>query len=263
VLGRISYQRFFRRYLALAGMTGTAREAARELWAVYRRDVVTIPPNKRSKLTNQATHIYATADEKWSAVVQRLEELSARARPVLVGTRTVAASKHLHKLLKEAQVSCSVLNALQDEHEAEIVAEAGQRGRITVATNMAGRGTDIVLGEGVAELGGLHVIATELHDAGRIDRQLFGRCGRQGDPGSFETFLSLEDELLSAHPARVLGLLGPERIPLGGPAGRLPARRLFRKSQRAAERKYFQARRDLLRLDENVESSLAFSGRGE
>jgi len=263
VLGRISYQRFFRRYLALAGMTGTAREAAREMWTVYRRDVVTIPPNKPSRLTGGATHIYATADEKWSAVVRRIKELSSRDRPVLVGTRTVAASKHLHKLLKQAQVSCRVLNALQDEHEAEIVAEAGQRGRITVATNMAGRGTDIVLGEGVAALGGLHVIATERHDAGRIDRQLFGRSGRQGDPGSYETFLSLEDELLRSHPARVLGLLGPDRTPVRGPIGRLLARRLFQKSQRVAERKHSRVRRDLLRLDENVERSLAFSGRGE
>ena len=121
----------------------------------------------------------------------------------------------------------------------------------------------VAMRSGVAEEGGLHVIATECHDAGRIDRQLFGRSGRQGDPGSYETFLSLDDELLRSHAVRVLGLLGPDRIPAGGPLGRLLARRLFEKSQRAAERKYSQVRRDLLRLDESVDSALAFSGRGE
>ncbi len=263
VLGRISYQKFFRRYLALSGMTGTAREAAGELWSVYRLEVAAVPTNKPMRLRGLRTRIFRTADEKWAAIVARIGELHDRGRPVLVGTRTVAASEHLAELLAAAGLESRVLNALQDRHEAEIVAAAGRRGQITVATNMAGRGTDIKLESGIAELGGLHVIATELHDAGRIDRQLFGRCGRQGDPGSFEAFASLQDELLRAYPRRVLGLLPRRWVGTGNPAGRLLARLLFRRAQRAAERSHFAMRRDLLKLDDSLERALAFAGRGE
>jgi preprotein translocase subunit SecA len=262
-LGRISYQRFFRRYLHLAGMTGTAREGAREFWSVYRLAVVSIPTNRPMRRLGLPVRIYRRAHEKWAAVVERIAELNAAGRPVLVGTRTVAASEHLARLLAGAGLSCRVLNALQDAYEASIVAQAGQRGQITVATNMAGRGTDILLGDTVREMGGLHVIATELHDARRIDRQLFGRCGRQGDPGSHEAFVSLEDELIRALPARL------RRLPwiaggTGGPApGRLLGKALFRRAQRAAERTHFLMRRDLLKMDESLDSALAFSGKGE
>jgi preprotein translocase subunit SecA len=165
--------------------------------------------------------------------------------------------------MEEAHLPHRILNAKQDEEEAEIIAAAGQRGRITVATNMAGRGTDIELGEGVAELGGLHVIATACHDSARIDRQLFGRAGRQGDPGSYEMFVSLEDELLEAHPAPAFGVIRPAWIDPAGIAGQWMGRRAFRNSQRAAERRYYLARCDLLKLDESVENALAFSGTGE
>jgi preprotein translocase subunit SecA len=166
-------------------------------------------------------------------------------------------------MLFEEDLPCRILNAVQDEQEAEIVAEAGKRGRITVATNMAGRGTDIKLGEGVAELGGLHVIATARHDAGRIDRQLFGRAGRQGDPGTYEAFASLEDELLESHPARALGVLGRGSAGRSGPFRGWVGRRLVDASQRLAERRHHRMRRDLLKFDESLDAALAFSGAGE
>jgi preprotein translocase subunit SecA len=262
-LARISYQRFFRRYLSLAGMTGTAREGAREFWSVYRLHVVNVPTHQPMILEGLPARVFRTAEEKWQAVARRIAELHALGRPILVGTRTVVDSEHLGQLLFDAGLTYRILNAKQDEEEAEIIAEAGQRNHITVATNMAGRGTDIKLGEGVAGLGGLHVIGTARHDAGRIDRQLFGRAGRQGDPGTFEMFVSLEDEILEAHPSRVLGFLGPQRLnPVSRP-GRWLADRLFRNCQRTAERRFYRARCDLLKMDENVDSALAFSGAGE
>ena len=259
VLGRISYQRFFRRYLTLAGMTGTAREASRELWSVYRIPVVSIPTHRPMIRTMMPTRLHRTAEMKWADVVARLKDLHAQGRPVLVGTRTVADSRHLSGLLAEASVPCRVLNALQDEQEAEIVSRAGRLGQITVATNMAGRGTDIKLEPEVADMGGLHVIATELHDAGRIDRQLFGRCARQGDPGSCEVFVSLEDDLLRGHPhlRRIARMLSP------ADGGARLAFLVFRSAQRRAERRHYLMRRDLLKMDETVESALAFAGRGE
>ncbi len=260
VLGRISYQRFFRRYLTLAGMTGTAREASRELWTVYRLQVISIPTHRPMIRTTLPARVYATTGAKWTGVVARLRDLHAQGRPVLVGTRTVADSRHLSGLLDEANVPCRVLNALQDEQEAEIVSRAGRLGQITVATNMAGRGTDIKLEQEVAAMGGLHVIATELHDAGRIDRQLFGRCARQGDPGSCESFISLEDDLMRGHP--YLKRLARALRPVEGGARRLVTR-MFRSAQRRAERRLFLMRRDLLKMDETVESALAFAGRGE
>ena len=263
VLGRISYQRFFRRYLALSGMTGTANEAIAEFWTVYRRDVVRIAPNKKTQLRALPTRVYSTADEKWEALVARIRELHSEKRPVLVGTRTVATSEHLSRLLAEAKIPCHVLNALQDDNEAEIIAEAGQIGQVTVATNMAGRGTDIKLDQAVSDLGGLHVIITEPHDSRRIDRQLFGRAGRQGDPGSYEAFLSMEDELLCTYPSRFLGIFGRRWVRPGSAIGRALARALVRRSQRTAERRHYLTRKDLLKLDESVTQSLAFSGRGE
>jgi preprotein translocase subunit SecA len=247
-LARISYQRFFRRYLRLAGMTGTAAEVAGELWSVYRLPVIHVPTNRPLHRQGLMPTIYPTQDEKWAAIVRRIADVHTQGRPILVGTRSVGASEHLSLLLNRAHLPHVVLNARQDLDEAEIVAKAGERGRITVATNMAGRGTDILLAEGVADLGGLHVIATEYHEAGRIDRQLFGRCGRQGDPGTHEAFASLEDEIVRH--ARWANPLGP--VPLR-----------LRLAQRTAERLHSRVRRDLLRYDEHMETALAFSGRGE
>jgi preprotein translocase subunit SecA len=260
-LARISYQRFFRRYLRLAGMTGTGSEVGAELWSVYGLAVVPIPTHRPPQRRFDGDRVFLTADGKWDTVVARAVEVHAGGRPILVGTRSVAASEHLGELLGRAGVPAVVLNARQDAHEAEIVASAGERGRVTVATNMAGRGTDIALGPGVQALGGLHVIATERHESRRIDRQLFGRAGRQGDPGSGEAITSIEDEIVSYAPWwRWLATR------FARPDGSLPlwiARVAIGRAQRAAERTHRRARADLLRFDEQLESTLAFSGRRE
>ena len=194
-IGRLTYQRFFTRYLHLAGMTGTAREIAPELWHTYGLPVVAVPPNRPNQRRDLGATLCATTAEKWQVVAQRIGALRTGGRPVLVGTRSVAASEALSAVLRAAGLPHQLLNARHDRAEAEIVSRAGQRGAVTVATNMAGRGTDIELGAGVALAGGLHVICTEMHDSGRVDRQLFGRCARQGDPGTHEAILSLDDEL--------------------------------------------------------------------
>jgi preprotein translocase subunit SecA len=251
---RISYQRFFRRYLRLAGMTGTAREVAGELGAVYGLPVVRVATHRPLRRGSRGERVFRTADAKWDSVVERIAEVHSLGRPILVGTRSVAASELLSARLDEAGLPHCMLNARQDAHEAEVIADAGQRGRITVATNMAGRGTDIRLGAGLGELGGLHVIATERHDARRIDRQLFGRCGRQGDAGSFEMFVSLEDEIFTRYAGPVSRRFGGvhhlQRLAVGA-------------AQRRAQRIHARVRQRLLKFDRDLETTLAFSGPGE
>jgi preprotein translocase subunit SecA len=261
-LARISYQRFFRRYMRVAGMTGTAHEVARELWSVYRLNVVSVPTNRPVLRMRLADAVYTDAEHKWQAVVRDIRELHDKRQPVLVGTRSVGASEHLSELLHAARLDHVVLNARQDQHEAEVVAVAGQAGRITVATNMAGRGTDIRLAPDVAAYGGLHVLLTERHESGRIDRQLFGRGARQGDPGSYRCIVSLDDELVSDYWAEsVLRLV--RAISVRGRAPRWLGVTLVTLAQRAAEKSHGKTRRDLLRLDDNLGDMLAFSGRGE
>ena len=259
-LARISYQRFFRRYLRLAGMTGTACEVAGELWSVYRLGVVTIPTNRRLRRVAFSDRVLETGDERWTAVVETVARLHAQGRPVLIGTRSVAASERLSQLLFNAGLPHRMLNARQDREEAEIVAQAGESRRITVATNMAGRGTDIHLGVGVTAQGGLHVIATERHDAGRIDRQLFGRCGRQGDPGSYQAVLSMEDDLVVAHASRLGRWVARVTLRAGW---RWPSLWLIRRAQRRAERLHARMRQAVLKMDDQLASSLAFTGRSE
>ena len=259
----MSYQNFFRRYLHLAGMTGTAQEVAGELWSVYRMNVVVVPPNKPIGRVAERTEIHSTTDEKWKAVARHVSLIHVMRRPILVGTRSVEASEHLSRLLAAENLDHRVLNARQDAEEAKIIAQAGKLGCITVATNMAGRGTDILLGPGVQEFGGLHVVITELHEAKRIDRQLSGRCGRQGDPGSYKAVLSLEDELPTVYVNRFLLKL----------ASRLMAHEWFfsswifglvmRIAQGSAERLHAGMRRDLLKMDERLDTALAFSGQAE
>jgi preprotein translocase subunit SecA len=239
-------------------MTCTARAAAAELWSVYGLGVWRVPTRRPLRRHALPGAVWSTAEARGAAVVARAAGLRAAGRPVLIGTRSVAASEELSRRLEAAGLAHRVLNARQDEAEAETAALAGEARRITVATNMAGRGTDIRLGAGVAERGGLHVIATEYHEAGRIDQQLFGRCGRQGDPGSYEVIASLEDELLTRYG-------GWWQLPARWAAGRAPwlAHWIFRRVQRRAERLHARKRADLLRLDEYLETALAFSGRAE
>ena len=245
-------------------MTGTAHEVAGELWAVYGLNVVTVPTNRPVRRVACPTQIFPSARQKWDAVVARIEHIHAQGRPVLVGTRSVAASEHLSGLLSGKGIAHQVLNARQDEHEAEIIARAGEMGRIVVATNMAGRGTDIKLGPLVRDLGGLHVIATEMHESGRIDRQLFGRCGRQGDPGSFEMILSLEDELVKVYGSAAVRVL-VEQLERGKAtsAARRLAENLMWSAQRAAERSHSKMRRNMLKIDGQIRNALAFSGTSE
>jgi preprotein translocase subunit SecA len=257
-LARISYQRFFRRYVHLSGMTGTASEVASELWAVYRLRVATIPTNKPGRRRHQPSRVYGRSELKWRAVVETVARHHATGRPVLIGTRSVAASEMLAGYLDEARIPYRLLNARQDRDEAEIIAQAGEPGCVTVATNMAGRGTDIKLAPGVAERGGLHVIATELNDSGRIDRQLFGRCARQGDLGSCQAILAIEEDLVASFlPLAAASLRRANRLPRS--LGKL----VFAAAQWRAERAHSRARRDLLDLDDYLGDILAFSGRGE
>ncbi len=262
-LARISYQRFFRRYLRVAGMTGTAREVGRELWSVYSLSVVTIPTNRPVRRTALPDQVYLTAVEKWTAVVNSLRALHAQGRPVIVGTSSVAASEHLSSLLSIHCLPHQVLNARQDQEEAEVVARAGERGRITVATNMAGRGTDIRLAPDMAAVGGLHVLSTVRHDSTRIDRQLFGRCGRQGDPGSYQVIVSLEDEIFHSffqpHSGWLRRIFSQENKPLPVWLGQ----KIVGFAQGAAERHHGGIRRDLLRADDQLSDMLAFTGRSE
>ncbi len=262
-LARMTYQRFFRRYLWLSGMTGTAQEVAGELWNVYRLATVTIPTNRPLQRRWRGERLFATADQKWDAVVDRIGELRGQGRPVLVGTRSVAASEILSKQLERAKIEHVVLNARQDQEEATVVAAAGERGRVTVATNMAGRGTDIKLTRSVAPAGGLHVLATERHEAQRIDRQLYGRAGRQGDPGSYEAVTSLEDELLTTSHGTVARWVARLLLKSGQPLEGWLASLLVRLAQRSAERLHARVRRELLQHEDQLESTLAFSGRVE
>lgn len=262
-VARITYQRFFCRYLRLAGMTGTAREVRGELRRVYGLASVHIPTNRKSQRYQLPTQIYPKQAEKWKAVVRVVQSVTAIGRPVLIGTGSVAASEEVSACLTAIGLPHRVLNARQDQEEADIIAQAGQRRTITVATNMAGRGTDIELAPGVADLGGLHVLATEHHEAGRIDRQLFGRCGRQGDPGSVQCILSFEDEILTQYIPEWIKNWVVRPLQLTRSAPTSLGTMLFSLAQAKVERKHAQMRKDLFQRDDQLESTLAFSGKSE
>ena len=262
-LGRLTYQRFFRRYLRLGGMTGTAREVSAELWSIYSLRVQRIPLHRVSQRKEITTQIHPRAEEKWSAVIAAVQKLRDLGRPVLIGTGSVAESEYLSQKLLASAISHRVLNARQDQEEAEIVALAGQRGQITVATNMAGRGTDIPLGEGVAALGGLHVISTCRNEAKRIDRQLFGRCARQGDPGSYQAILSLDDDLIQQNNKNIMTKISSRYAGRKYPFHRQINLSMLRRAQKKIENRHREARRNLLLQDRQIGRTLAFSGNME
>jgi preprotein translocase subunit SecA len=241
-------------------MTGTASELSSELKSVYRLPVARVKPHKRVRRKELKSRILRTESEKWAHVVARIKDLHQGGRPVLIGTRSVEASEHLGELLDQAGIVNRLLNARQDADEAEIIAAAGLRGQVTVATNMAGRGTDIRLDDDVVALGGLHVIATERHESARIDRQLFGRCGRQGDPGSFEAITSLEDELISRYASKIGHRFVDALWKLAPWLAKPFAKDLSKAAQQTAEKKNSIARSRVLRSEDYLENVLAFSG---
>jgi preprotein translocase subunit SecA len=246
-IARISFQRFFRQYPSMGGMTGTAWESSPELWQISQRSVVRIPTNKPCSRQVFPTRIIETMDQKWEAVVQRVCELNDQKIPVLIGTRSVLSSDEISARLRAAGRAHLVLNAAQDKEEANILAQAGQPGQITVATNLAGRGTDIKLARGVTELGGLHVISTEPNTAARVDRQLAGRAARQGDPGAYQLFCSVEDDLFVRH-ARHLRRLWRT----------IGAGRLIKMAQAHAERLARFNRKQVLKNDDWMDQAMPF-----
>jgi preprotein translocase subunit SecA len=262
-LARITYQRLFRRYLRVAGMTGTAEEVRPELKAVYDLRTVAVPPNRPSQRRDLGCSLYLTAAEKWDAVASSIAAMREEGRPVLVGTRSVAASEQLSAELESLAIEHVVLNARQDAGEAEIVALAGLSGRVTVATNMAGRGTDIHLAEDSCSAGGLHVILTEYHESPRIDRQLFGRCARQGDPGTYEAIVSLDDEIFQQHAAASANGISSRYADASGALPPWTGKYVRILAQRSAEWKNAQTRRATIALDKKLDSALGFAGRTE
>jgi preprotein translocase subunit SecA len=206
-VGKISYQQFFSLYLRLGGMSGTASEVQYELLATYKLPVIKVPDHRPVSRVSLAGTVCQTHDEKLAAIVASVKHKHVFGRPVLIGTRTVGLSEEFSLLLQEAGLQHSVLNARQDSDEAKIVSQAGQAGSITIATNMAGRGTDISLGKGVRELGGLHVIVSEHNEVRRLDRQLIGRCARQGDPGSYQYFICPEDRIVMSDKVHIFRMM--------------------------------------------------------
>ena len=264
-LATITIQNYFRLYRKLSGMTGTAETEAREFKDIYKLDVVSVPTNKKVNRTDGNDQIYRTEREKFKAIIADVARRHEKGQPILLGTVEVSTSEVLSRMLKIAHIPHEVLNAKNHAREAEIVALAGQPGAVTIATNMAGRGTDIKLGPGVTELGGLHVIGSERHESRRIDRQLRGRCSRQGDPGSSQFFISLEDKLMR--------LFGSQRIAsimqrLGIQEGEVMEHKWLNRSvetaQRRVEQQHFAVRKKTLEYDDvmNKQRTVVYDLRG-
>ena len=258
-LARLSFQRFFRFFRKLGGMSGTAREAADELWHIYELPVLSVPTNKPCIRKVMPGRFYPDQKSKWQAICDEVGTCHETGQPVLVGTRSVAASETLAGLLRESNIPFQLLNAVKHRPEAKIIASAGQAGMVTIATNMAGRGADIKLGKGVAELGGLHVIVSERHESARIDRQLCGRCARQGDPGSVRTYGSLEDELLQQYgPKPFLNLLLHTSSKNRPESTRL-VEHLISLVQQKAQRQAYRRRQMVMQTDDWLTDALSFA----
>jgi preprotein translocase subunit SecA len=255
-LARMTFQRFFRRYFLLAGLTGTAVEASRELWSVYRLTVRRIPPNRPNQRSRLPDRCVAHTRQKWECVADAACAAASRGQPVLVGTRSVEASERIAEELTRRGIDHVVLNARQDAEEAAIVAQAGQSGRITVATNMAGRGTDIKLTADALAVGGLHVVLTEFHESPRVDRQLFGRSGRQGQVGSVCAVVCPEDPLFDPLPGWWHNVLAWHE----GPAQRRMLRLAVWWAQTRAERRAYKTRMQTLRQDRELHRVIGFAG---
>jgi preprotein translocase subunit SecA len=265
-LATITIQNYFRLYTKLAGMTGTAETEASEFYDIYKLGVMTIPTNRPNIRKDADDSVYKTRREKFNAVVGEIKTLHAQGRPVLVGTISVETSEMLSRALKKEGLIHSVLNAKYHQQEAEIVARAGQRGAITIATNMAGRGTDIKLGEGVAAVGGLHVLGTERHESRRIDRQLRGRCSRQGDPGSSHFFISLEDDLMRLFGSdRIVKLMERMGLEEGEELKHGLLNRSIQQAQKRVEGHNFQQRKRTLEYDDvmNKQREVIYGFRNE
>jgi preprotein translocase subunit SecA len=265
-LATITIQNYFRLYKKLAGMTGTAETEATEFLDIYKLGVLTIPTNQPNIRKDKHDSVYKTRREKFIAVVAEIKELHALGRPILVGTVSVEASEMLSRMLKREGLIHSVLNAKYHEQEAEIISRAGQRGAITIATNMAGRGTDIKLGAGVTEVGGLHVLGTERHESRRIDRQLRGRCSRQGDPGSSHFFISLEDDLMRLFGSdRIVKMMEKMGLEEGQELSHPLLNRSIQQAQKRVEQHNFQIRKRTLEYDDvmNKQREVIYGFRNE
>ena len=260
-LARMSFQRFFRSYPFLCGMTGTAADATGEMQQVYSRPVLVIPTNKPVARQQWPLRVFRTQEAKWNAIAQSVADLHEAGRPILAGTRSIQASEFLSHKLSTRGLVHKVLNANFDKEEADLIADAGHGGHgratITIATNMAGRGTDIKPDKPAIEAGGLHVLLTEMHTAKRIDRQFIGRAGRQGDPGSAQIFVSLDDELVKLYARRLAEALKASTAAdeLTGRARAL-AEQLFRLAQRRAEARARRGRSGVLKQDDWIEKHL-------
>jgi preprotein translocase subunit SecA len=265
-LATITIQNYFRLYHKLAGMTGTAETEASEFFDIYKLGVLVIPTNKPVARNDTNDSVYKTKREKYGAVLKEIKEIHAKGRPILVGTISVEVSESLSRMLKREGIVHSVLNAKYHQQEAEIVARAGQRGAVTIATNMAGRGTDIKLGPGVADVGGLHVIGTERHEARRIDRQLRGRCARQGDPGSSHFFIGLEDDLMRLFGSdKIVKLMERMGLEEGQELEHPLLNRSIEQAQKRVEQHNFQIRKRTLEYDDvmNKQREVIYGFRNE
>ena len=265
-LATVTFQNYFRMYEKLAGMTGTAETEAEEFAQIYKLDVIVIPTHKKMIRIDYPDCIYRTEKEKFRAVVREIKELYEKGQPVLVGTISIEKSERLSEMLRKEGIPHQVLNAKHHEKEAEIIAKAGQRGAVTISTNMAGRGTDIVLGPGVAELGGLRVIGTERHEARRIDNQLRGRSGRQGDPGSSRFYLSLEDDLMRIFASdKVAWIMDKVGMKEDEPIEHRIVSKAIENAQRRVEANNFSIRKQLLEFDDvmNIQREVIYKQRRE